>query len=216
MTVRLLYKEGSIFINHSHLYITTNTEPRLKPDEGLLRRGLLVETHYKFVTKEKYDLLSDIDKENPRIKIANFDIIDNLKQHDHKLAWTHLHLKYTIKIYKDNALHVLRFNDNFLEYCTDWDPWEQLKLSRLIITTDNNDRITKHKLADLYYHEYNRKVSDDTARDECIRVKLDYNKNAKSGSIRGLFVCVKFRPATNPNIVINETQNVNPLEIVHL
>ena len=25
MTVRLLYEEGKIFVNHSHLYITTNT-----------------------------------------------------------------------------------------------------------------------------------------------------------------------------------------------
>ena len=129
---------------------------------------------------------------------------------DHKLAWKHLHLKYTIEMYKDNALHVLKFNDNFLEYCTDRDPWEQLKLLRLIMTTDNNDRLTKHQLADLYYHEYNKQVSDDTERDERIRGKLYDNKNTKYGSIRGLFVCVKIRPATNPNIVINETQNVNP------
>ena len=52
MTVRLLYEEVKIFVNHSHLYITTNTEPRLKPDEGLLRRGLLVETDNKFVNKK--------------------------------------------------------------------------------------------------------------------------------------------------------------------
>ena len=80
MTVRLLYEKNKIFVNHSHLYIKTNTEPRLKPDEGLLRRGLFVETHNKFVTKEKYDFLSDIDKENYCIKIVNTDIIDNLKQ----------------------------------------------------------------------------------------------------------------------------------------
>ena len=37
-------KKNSVLINHSHLYITCNTEPRLKADEGLLRRELLVET----------------------------------------------------------------------------------------------------------------------------------------------------------------------------
>ena len=76
--------------------------------------------------------------------------------------------------------------------------------------------MTKHQLADLYYHEYNRQVSYDTARDEGIRVKLIYNKHLRNGSIRGLFVCVKIRPARNPNIVINKTQNVNLLEIVDL
>ena len=50
MTLRLLYQEGSVFINHSHLYITCNTEPRLKADEGLLSIGLLVETHNKFLS----------------------------------------------------------------------------------------------------------------------------------------------------------------------
>ena len=84
MTLRLLYQEGLVFINPSHFYITCNTEPRLKADEGLLRRGLLVETHNKFITKQKYDLLFDIEKQNPRINIANPDIIDTLRQHDHK------------------------------------------------------------------------------------------------------------------------------------
>ena len=48
MTLRLLYQDGSVFINHSHLYITCNTEPKLKADEGLLRKGLLLETDNKF------------------------------------------------------------------------------------------------------------------------------------------------------------------------
>ena len=42
-------------------------------------------------------------------------------------------------MYKDNALHLLGFNNNFLEYYTDKNPWEHLKLSRLIITTESND-----------------------------------------------------------------------------
>ena len=73
-------------------------------------------------------------------------------------------------MYRENALHVLVFINNFQGYCIDRNPWEQLKLSRLIITTDDNDRITKHQLADLYYHEYNRQVCDDTARDENIQI----------------------------------------------
>ena len=119
-------------------------------------------------------------------------------------------------MYRDNALHVLGFNDNFLGYCIDWDPWEQLKLSRLIITNDDMDRITKRQLAYLYYHEYNKQVADDVVRDEGIRVKLKYNKDLRRNSTRGLFVCVKIKPATNPNITLNQLQNVNPLEAKQL
>ena len=130
MTLRLLYQEVSVFINHSHLYIKCNTETRLKADKGLLIREWLVETHNKFLNKQKYDLLSDFEKQNHRIKIANPYIIVKLKQHDHKLAWRHLHLKFTIEMYRDNTVHVLGFYNNFLVYCTYKDPWEQLKLSR--------------------------------------------------------------------------------------
>ena len=78
------------------------------------------------------------------------------------------------------------------------------------------DRITKRQLADLYYHEYNRQIADDVARDEGIRVKLKYNNELRSGNARRLFVCVRIRPATNQNITINELHNTNPLEIQQL
>ena len=52
------------------------------------------------------------------------------------------------------------------------------------------DRITKRQLADLYYNKYNRQVANDVARNEEIRVKIKYNKDLRSGSKRGLFVCV--------------------------
>ena len=37
-----------------------------------------------------------------------------------------------------------------------------------------------------------------------IRIKLKYKKDGRSGNARGLFVCVRIRPETNPNITINE------------
>ena len=92
-----------------------------------------------------------------------------------------------LKCIGKNTLQVHGFNNNFIVYCTDRDPWVKLKLSRLIIT-DNNDKITKRQLADLYYHEYIREVSDDTERDEGIQIKFKYNKAAKFGNTRKLFV----------------------------
>ena len=68
-------------------------------------------------------------------------------------------------MYRDNALHLLGFNNNFPGYCIDKDFWEQLKLSRLKMTNDNMDKITKRELNDLYYHEYNRQLADNIARD---------------------------------------------------
>ena len=36
MTLRPLDEEGKVFDNHSHIYITCYTQPRLRSNEGLL------------------------------------------------------------------------------------------------------------------------------------------------------------------------------------
>ena len=75
-------------------------------------------------------------------------------------------------MYRDNALHVLRFNNYVLVYCTDRNLWEREKLLILIITNNDINKITKRNQADLYNHEYNRQVADDVARTKGRRVKL--------------------------------------------
>ena len=116
-------------------------------------------------------------------------------------------------MYRENTADVLEFNNNLLGYCTDRDSWEQLKLSKLIITTDDMDRITKCQLADLYYHKYYWHIGCDVASDKGITLKLKYNKDLRSGNKRGLFECVRNRQAMNQNQTINELQNKSPLEI---
>ena len=48
MTIIPLYQQTKSFENHLHTYITGNNEPKLKADNGLFRRGLLIETKNKF------------------------------------------------------------------------------------------------------------------------------------------------------------------------
>ena len=107
-------------------------------------------------------------------------------------------------MYRDKKVHLVGFNNNLLNYCINRDPWNQLILSRLLITNNDLDRITKREIADLYYHKFNRQVSDDTARDEGFRVQFKYNKNLRSGFTRELFVYVRIKSATNLNQTINE------------
>ena len=40
--------------------------------------------------------------------------LDNVED---KIAWMQLHLKYTIEMYTDNAVHVDILQNNFQQYC---------------------------------------------------------------------------------------------------
>ena len=46
--------------------------------------------------------------------------LDNVED---KIAWIQFHLKYTIEMYRDNALHVDTLQNNFYQYCLERDNW---------------------------------------------------------------------------------------------
>ena len=72
----------------------------------------------------------------------------------------------------------------------------KLKNDHLEITGENNNRISKHELADLYnryYSERNFTVLDDTARDEGKRIGLKWDCQRKLYGIKGCFLGVKIK-----------------------
>ena len=121
MTIRPLYQHTKSFENHSHTYITGNNEPKLRADNNLLRRGLLIENKNKFYPHAKYDQLPDNLKQNA--KIANSDLVNDLDNVEDKIAWIQLHLKYTIEMYTNNALQVDILQNNFYQYCLERNNW---------------------------------------------------------------------------------------------
>ena len=164
MTIRPLYQHTKSFENHSHAYITRNNEPKLRADNGLLRRGLLIETKNKFYPLAKYNQLPENLKQNA--KIANPDLVNDLDNVEDKIAWLQLHLKYTIEMYTNNALQVDLLQINFYQYCLERDNWVLLINDRLEITDNEEDRMSRSELTRLYNSTYNAEVSDDTAREE--------------------------------------------------
>ena len=129
ITLRPLYQRTISFENHSHTYITDNNEPKFKAVNGLLRRGLLIESKNKFYQLNKYyDLLENL-KQNA--KIANSDLVNNLEQIEDKIALIQLDLKYTIEMYRDNNVHVYTVQNNIQQYCLERDNWVLIINDRL-------------------------------------------------------------------------------------
>ena len=100
---------------------------------------------------------------------------------DFKLALIHLLLPYAKKYYTQ-GLSVSQMQQNFEDLCTDSDKYMQLKLTQLRITNDDNDRLTKQDLADLFEQVYNIKISEQTAVSEFQRVGLTYNKGLRQST----------------------------------
>ena len=185
--------------------ITGNNEPKLKADNGLLRRGLLIETKNKFYPLEKYNNLPINLQQNA--KIANPDLVNDLDNIEDKIAWIQLHLKYAIEMYTNNAIHVNTLQNNFQQYCLERDNWVLLIGDRLEITDNEDDRITRNELSTLYNDIYHAEVSDDTAREEGKRIGLIYKQSYRKGLERGAFVKVRIiPPITFGDIMNNITQ----------
>lgn len=99
---------------------------------------------------------------------------------------------------------------NFEDLCIDSDKYMQLKLTHLQLTNNDNDRLTKSQLADLFENIYNIKISELTAVSEFQRVGLRYEKgwrqstrnspNIGTGrSDRGVFVGVQINRGDTVN-----------------
>ena len=105
------------------------------------------------------------------------NIIEDLDKIEEKIAWIQLHLKYTIEMYSIDKLHVETLHNNFKKYCTDRDNWMQFKNEKLQITNNKDDRITKREIATMFKEMFNIDVNDNTVRDECKRIGLQYERD---------------------------------------
>ena len=122
-----------------------------------------------------------------------------------------LHLKYTIEMYTDNALHVDTLQNNFQQYCLEKDIWVLLIDDRLKITNNEEDRITHSELARLYNNTYNAEVSDETAKEEGKKIRLIYKQSYRKENDRGVFVKVRIKPlATFSESMNTLASNVKP------
>jgi hypothetical protein len=179
---------------HCKLYVCSNQVPRLKADNGIISRSLLVNTQNRFI--ENYT-------GEPNTYKADINLVDKFDDPKYKLAFIHFLLPYIMEMYRTNSLPVTVLKHNFEEFCIETDRWQQLKQEYLEITNDDSDRISKQGLATFYNNIYDitgrYQVSPDTARDEGIRIGLKYEKDKRLQGVKGVFVGVRIRQIMYPN-----------------
>ena len=138
------------------------------------------------------------------------------------MAFINLLLQYAMKFYR-SGMSLPNLRQNFVDFCVDSDKWQILLMDHLVITNDENDRLTKQDLADLFNDLFNTngnyRVSDLTAFSEGRRIGLTYNRALRANSRatqfrgigpseRGMFVGVTIN--RGPRVAIDAVEPTTP------
>lgn len=181
----VLYGTAENIDIHCKLYCTSNKDPVFDTDEGIARRGILEILKNRFYDKDKYD--SIIDKSGIYIKDNSLD--KKFLCEPYAMAFISILLPYAKKYYEE-SLHIpKKIEKEFLNLCEDND------LMKLFIdkfyeqTGNDDDRVHKDDLVELYNYHYNTKHKWNYLMSDVKRL-LTYDRvkrtDGKQGSILGI------------------------------
>ena len=145
--VNIMYGNSREMELQCKLYVTTNHLPKFRTDKGIERRGLVMELVNRYLPELKYK--QAVDNKEKNVYLADTNLLNIFDDDSYKLALIHLLLPYAKKYY-EQGLAVSEMQQAFEDLCIDSDKYMQLKLDHLRITNDDNDRLTKGDLADLF------------------------------------------------------------------
>lgn len=158
------------------LNTTSNKDPNLNIDGGILRRGILQYYTTRFeLDKKEYERLK---KTNKNIHLADKKILKKYKEDEtYKNAYFHLLLPYVIKYYKDGLVIPDEVKNNFKDVVEEYDQLKSTLLNIYDITNDINDRVHIDDLTSLLNFKLNTKYNRNTIISEMKRIGLQYIKN---------------------------------------
>jgi hypothetical protein len=154
------------------LFISNNT-PNFKNDNGMQRRGMLMEHKNKFVSASVY--------ENAKSK-SNLFILDNMisensKKPEFKLALFQILLSYATKYYSTKTLPVKHLIDNWSTICVDNDDMSMFINEYFEITNNINNLIFKDDFVTMYRNHYNLKnITWNNIMNDVKRLGIKYDR----------------------------------------
>jgi hypothetical protein len=207
-----LYTDGSHNLKHFALAIATSNElPNMQQDTGTKRRIIGYEHKSKFVDDEK----AVNSKENIYLKDKHMDdkipmfynaIIDIYT----KYCSNWLNNKFTLDFSKSK-----NFNDTKDLITSTNDYFQDFIDKCLTITNNDNDRIGKEQMRELFISTYNDKRVNVLQVITSLKDKgIKYDKEKRCDSVKGCFVGVKTKQSADPledNIVAIDLSVKQPM-----
>jgi hypothetical protein len=165
-----------------------NNDPLFNADEGIKRRGLLVELTNRFVDKEAHD------KANSKkgLFIKDDTLIEKFKDDNYKRAFIALLLPYCRQYYTQGLSVPAAVKKNFDSLCAENDDMSTFIEEFIDITDNDDDRIHKDEFLSAWNSRFGTKISWAYLLSD-IKRKLRCDKEKRKGNRKGVVVGVKFK-----------------------
>jgi phage/plasmid-associated DNA primase len=183
-----------IDINFKLMFLSNNLM-NFDSDSGIKRRLIHFEFKNKFVEKV------DLEKEKNNHKIGEVYVLDKSlvsKFHDnddYKNALIHVLIKKAKNYFKSGLIVPAKYIEIAKDVCEENDKFKNFFDNHFDITNNENDKITKDELRDMYNHHTKCNFSASSIMTDIQRLQLKYEKGLRSVyngiSIRGIIVGIK-------------------------
>jgi hypothetical protein len=183
-----------IDINFKLMFLSNNLM-NFDSDSGIKRRLIHFEFKNKFVEKV------DLEKEKSNHKIGEVYVLDKSlvsKFHDnddYKNALIHVLIKKAKNYFKSGLIVPAKYIEIAKDVCEENDKFKNFFDNHFDITNNENDKITKDELRDMYNHHTKCNFSASSIMTDIQRLQLKYEKGLRSVyngiSIRGIIVGIK-------------------------
>ena len=184
------------------LDIITNFTPNFQTDNGMMRRGVLLNHHNRFVDEDEYQKGID------GLYLKDKYLLDKFNEDKYKLSFFKLLLPYAIEYYKKGLVIPKSLTENFKELCKENDKMKDFIDFYFVKTNDDKDRIYKDEFKDMYNNHYKIKTDWINILSDLKRCNISYDRQKRAEylglSQRGVIIGLKLR---------NDNEELNPFDI---
>lgn len=185
----IMYGTSDLVKVTSKLIIATNNSPVFDTDEGIQRRGLILECKNRFVDKNDYEKL----KGKKGIYLKDEGIMNLFNDSKYILAFVNLLIPYAVKFYKEGLIVPKEINNAFKELCEENDTMKDFINSQFEITNDDSDRIGKDDFVMMYNEKFKLKLRFRQLLSDIKRLGIVYERQKRCNGKKGCLVGIKYK-----------------------
>lgn len=189
----IMYGTSDLVKVDAKLIIATNNSPVFDTDNGIQRRGLIIECKNKFVDKKDYEKL----KGKKGIYLKDERIMDMFDDNKYKCAFINLLIPYANNYYKNGLVVPEKINDAFKELCEENDTMKSFVNNHFDITHDEKHRLTKNDFVSLYNEVNKCKVTFRHLLSDIKRLNIEYHRKKRCKGVQGCLVGIRYKNFVN-------------------
>jgi P4 family phage/plasmid primase-like protien len=185
----IMYGTSDLVKISSKLIIATNNSPVFDTDNGIQRRGLILECKNRFVDKKDYEKL----KGRKGIYLKDERIMDLFDDNTYRLAFINLLIPHAVKYYKEGLIVPDEINNAFKELCEENDTMKSFINDQFEITNNDSDRIGKDEFVSMYNERFRLKLRFRQLLSDIKRLGIEYNRQKRHNGKKGCLIGIKYK-----------------------